>query len=146
MVPGLEYVAGYLVAWAMRTVGRIGAKADSAVDQVLDAGLERLHRLIAARLGDDPTLAQLEREAPTGEVSERTQRRVEDAVAQAADDDSAFAADLGRILDQLAQARGAGGGLGASGTGSVTQSRVKGVAVANTGVIGGDVEARSSDG
>jgi hypothetical protein len=136
MVPGVELVAAYLIAWAVRKAKRIGAKADSEVDRLLDAGTDRLHELIAAKLGGDPAVAQLDREAPSGEVSDRTRRRVEDAVAQAADDDPAFADDLRRILDELAEARR----LRVTGTGSITQSSISGVAMANTGQVGGNIE------
>lgn len=145
MVPGLELVAGYLFAWAVRKVRRVGTQADSEVDRVLDAGMERLHNVVAARLGSDPALAQLEREAADEVDSERTRRRVNDAVEQAVEDDPGFAAQLREVLDALAEASGKGhGGMQARDTGSVVQTNVDGVAVANTGVVGGSVNAGGS--
>ena len=66
---GLEVLVGYLIAWGMRKARRAGTRLDADVDEVMDAGLDRLHEMIAAKLGDDPAVAKLELEAATGEVS-----------------------------------------------------------------------------
>src|SRR5512142_974694 len=72
-VVGLELVAGYLVAWVVRKARRAGQGLDAEVDHVMDAGLDRLHEVIADKLGDDPAVTKLEVEATGGaEVSERT--------------------------------------------------------------------------
>jgi hypothetical protein len=98
-------VAGYLVAWAWRKARRVGAGLDQDVDEVLDAGLGRLHEVVAAKLGSDPALVRLDEEAAvSGEVSDRTRRRVEDAVAQAAEEDPRFAASLQAVLAALIEA------------------------------------------
>ena len=102
MVPGLELVAGYLIAWATRKGRRAGARLDAEADLVLDAELDRLHELVAAKLGPDSALAKLEHSAGTGaEVSERTRRRVADALDEAADDDPRFAEQLAAVLSVL---------------------------------------------
>lgn len=106
----LGLVAGYLIAWAWRKARRVGAGVDREVDQVLDVGLDRLHGLVSAKLGPDPALEKLQAEAmATGEASERTQRRVKDAIVEAAEEDSEFAAALEAILAELAQSAQAAG-------------------------------------
>jgi hypothetical protein len=97
-------VAGYLAAWAWQKARRVGSELDQDVDEVLDSGLERLHEVVTAKLGSDPALAQLDTEAGSGgQVSARTSRRVEDAVAEAVDQDEAFAALLQAIVAELAR-------------------------------------------
>jgi hypothetical protein len=102
MVPGLELAAGYLIAWAVRKARRAGARLDADADLVIDTELDKLHDLVAAKLGADPALGKLEHAAAAGqEVSDRTCRRVTDALGEAADDDSHFAAQLTTVLTAL---------------------------------------------
>jgi hypothetical protein len=102
-------IAGYLAAWAWQKAKRVGAGIDQDVDEVLDASLGRLHEVVAAKLGADPALERLELEAAAGvEVTGRTRRRVEDAVAEAADRDLAFASLLEAALAEVARAASAG--------------------------------------
>lgn len=99
---GLELVAGYLVAWTVSKVRRVGQGLDGEVDHVLDVGLERLYEVVAGRLGTDPAVARLEVEATQdGATSERTGRRVQYAV----EEDEAFAVALQAMLAELEQAR-----------------------------------------
>ena len=86
---GLELVAGYLVAWAVGKAKRAGQRLDKETDEVMDAGLDRLHEVIAAKLGTDPAIAKLEIEAAQENgASDRTIRRVNDAIEEAAEGDS----------------------------------------------------------
>ena len=83
---GLELVAGYLVAWGVRKLKRAGKRLDEETDEVTDAGLDRLHDAIAEKLGTDPALVKLEADVSQGlEPSDRTLRRVQDAVEDAAE-------------------------------------------------------------
>ena len=41
---------GYVIAWAVRKARRVGGRLDSEVDEVIDAGLDRLHEVVAAKL------------------------------------------------------------------------------------------------
>ncbi len=100
MVPDLRLVPVYLGGRAAR---RAGTQETGGSDGLLDAGIETLHALVVAKLGADPALSQLERDAAAGVDSERTRRRVHDAVEQAAEDDDAFAGRLYRLLDDLAK-------------------------------------------
>jgi len=141
MIPGVDLVAGYLFAWAVRKFRRVGAAADAEVDRVLDAAGDKLHELVSTRLGHDPSLARLEQEAKAGVDSERTRRRVQDAVEQAAEDDPTFAAQLGEILAELASGQS---WQQVTHTGSVRQHNTGGTAIANTGVVGGDITVDGS--
>ncbi len=97
-------VTGYLIAWAMRKVRRAAAALDDDVDEALDAGLDRLHELVATKLGQDPALEKLQVEVTTaGNITARTQRRVDDALAEAAEADEAFAGALHVLIAELRQ-------------------------------------------
>lgn len=103
---GLELVAGYLVVWGVRKLKRVGKRLDEETDEVIDAGLDRLHDTIAEKLGTDPALVKLDAEVSQGlEPSERTLRRVQDSVEDAAEEDPDFAALLGDLLAKLEDAR-----------------------------------------
>src|SRR5690348_9670888 len=103
---GLELVAGYLVAWGVRKLKRAGERLDKQADEAIDAGLDRLHDVIAAKLGADPALAKLEVEVSQGlEPSDRTLRRVQDAVEDASEEDPRFAALIEELLAKLEKAR-----------------------------------------
>lgn len=103
---GLELVAGYLIAWGVRKFKRAGKRLDEEADEVMDAGLDRLHDAIAAKLGRDPALVKLEADVSQGvDPSERTVRRVQDAVEEAAEDDPGFGAVIEALLARLEEAR-----------------------------------------
>jgi hypothetical protein len=105
MIAGWELVVGYLTAWAARKARRAGERLDDDVDLVIDTELDKFHDLIARKLGTDPSLERLELEAAAGqEVSTRTRRRVEDALAEAAETDHEFAVKLDASLAELRQA------------------------------------------
>src|SRR4051812_21131359 len=116
---GIEFVVGYLVAWAIRKVRRVGERADGEVDKAIDAGVERLHDLIAAKLGPDPALTQLETEAAAGTTTPRTEQRVRLAVEDAGEKDPQFAARLQELVADLRRAEAARGGCVRAGDQSV---------------------------
>jgi hypothetical protein len=101
MVPELRLVPVYLAERA----ARLAEPGAHPPDGLFGHGVETLHALVSDRLGADPALDQLDREAAAGATSGRTRRRVGDAVEQAAEDDEVFAARLHRILDDLARVR-----------------------------------------
>ena len=124
---GLELVAGYLVAWAVRKAKRAGARLDEETDEVMDAGLDRLHEVIAAKLGTDPAIEKLEIEAAGGQQpSERTIQRVNLAIEDAAEDDSQFVTLLRAVLAELDQARN-----GAPAVAGINLRNARGVQVGN---------------
>jgi hypothetical protein len=109
---GLELVVGYLIAWAVRKARRVGQRADAEVDQALDAGMDRLHDLVAGKLVGDPALAALKQESAGGEVSRRTRQRVQLSLEEASESDEGFKARLDELLAQVQEAdRQAGAGV-----------------------------------
>jgi hypothetical protein len=140
MVTGIEFVVGCLAAWAWRKARRVAGRADAEVDQALDAGLDRLHDLVAARLGGEPALSRLESEAASGGdapgVRSRTGERVRLALEDAAEADEAFADRLAELAEQLRAAESRPGGWGVA----VSASGPRAVAA------GGDVSGIASSG
>jgi hypothetical protein len=119
VVTGVEVLAGVAVGYLVRKLRRVGGRVDAEVDRAVDAGLDGLHELVSEALGDDPALAVLEEQATQGGESERTVRRVTDAIADAAENDSGFAGRLQQVIEDLQRREGAGGGVTASGTGAI---------------------------
>lgn len=102
---GLELVAGYLVVWGVRKLKRVGKRLDEETDEVIDAGLDRLHDAVAAKLGTDPALMKLDADVEQGiEPSERTLRRVQDAVEDAVEGDPDFGAFIEELVARLQEA------------------------------------------
>ena len=101
---GFELVAGYLAAWAVQRLRHVGTRLNQETDQALDAGLDRLHDAVARKLGADPALRKLDDEVSRGlKPSDRTLRRVQDAVEEAAEDDPRFAATIEALMVRLAE-------------------------------------------
>jgi hypothetical protein len=122
---GLELVAGYPVAWGVRKLKRAGERLDEETDEVIDAGLDRLHDAIAEKLGADSALVKLEADVSQGlEPSERTRQRVLDAVEDAAEGDPGFGAAVDALIARLEQA-----GHGAPSAAGIDLRGAKGVQV-----------------
>jgi len=102
-VVGVELVVGYLIAWVLRKGRRIGGRLDGEADQVLDAGLDRLHDVVARKLGSEPALSDLHEEASGDrhEVSTLTRQRVGLAIQAATAKDGDFAGVLAQALESL---------------------------------------------
>jgi hypothetical protein len=136
---GLEVVIGFLVTWVIAKGRRVAQRADGIIDEVLDAKVDRVRALVAAKLGGDPALARLEIEAAdTGEVTERTSTRVLLALEEATEQDTEFAARLREAMSETsaqAQARSV-----QSVTGTVHGSNVQ-----VGGNVGGGIWAHSTD-
>lgn len=115
-------VAGYVIAWAVRKVRRVGGRLDSEADAVIDAGLDELHAVVAAKLGGHPVLAELVEEAEAagdaGGVSELTRQRVELELAAAAGKDDAFGRAVTELAAQLREAERAAGSAVTAGPGA----------------------------
>jgi hypothetical protein len=104
---GLELVAGYLVAWGICKLKRVGNRLDEEADELVDAGLDRLHDAIATKLGADPALVKLDEEVSQGlQPNDRTLRRVQDAVEDAVEGDRGFGAVIEALLVRLEDVRG----------------------------------------
>lgn len=96
----VEVVVGFLIAWAVGKTRRVGQRVDLMVDQALDAGLDRLQGVVAAKLGDDPAVQRLQVEAAdnTGEISGRTRIRVQLALEEAVEQDPQFVEQLQAVV------------------------------------------------
>lgn len=124
---GLELVAGYLVAWGVRKLRRVGRRLDEETDEVIDAGLDRLHDAIAAKLGADPALGKLEDEVSQGlEPNDRTLRRIQDAVEEAVEGDPEFGVTIEALIARLEEVRD-----GAPSVAGIDLRGAKGVQVGN---------------
>ena len=100
-IPGLELVAGAAVGYLVRKARRVGSRADAEVDRVLDESMDALHELVSGVVGDAPAVTRLLEQAGDGEVPERTTRRATDAIADMAEEDPDFAAELATRVDLL---------------------------------------------
>jgi hypothetical protein len=140
-------VAGYVIAWAVRKARRVGGRLDTEADAVIDAGLDQLHEVVAAKLGGHPVLAELVEEAETagdtGDVSGLTRQRVELELAAAAAKDDVFARAVTQLAVRLRDAEQTAGRAVAAGPGSVVftggaraKAKSGGIAI---GQVGGDV-------
>jgi hypothetical protein len=110
-VTGLEIVVGMLVGWFARRAKHAGEQVDKKVDEALDAGLNKLHDLVAGKLHDEPALKVLEGEVvDTGEATTRTQARVRLALEEAVDTDKTFATQLEALAAEVRAAQAAAGG------------------------------------
>jgi hypothetical protein len=109
---GVEIVVGYVFAWAVRKARRVAGRADAEVDLALDGAMDRVHGVVARRLGDDPELERLEAEAAAGqeEPSALTRQRVEAALSRAAEQDTGFAEALEEAVSAVQEAARAAGG------------------------------------
>lgn len=124
---GLELVGGYLVAWGVRKLRHVGKRLDDETDEALDAGLDRLHEAVAARLGSDPALGKLDSEVSQGlEPGDRTLRRVHDAVEEAVEEDPEFSATIEALLAKLEEIRN-----GSPSVAGINLRGAKGVQVGN---------------
>lgn len=100
---GIEVAVGVLFAWAVRKAKRVGGRADTEADRVLDMGMDRLHDLVSRKLGQDSALERLseEAEAGQGQLTARTRRRLELALEDVAEQDPGFAEALGQIVAEV---------------------------------------------
>jgi hypothetical protein len=122
-------VVGYVIAWVVGKVRRAAGRLDAEVDAVVDGGMDRLHDLVAAKLGLDPAWADLQAEAADNEqVSDLTRQRIELSVQAAAAKDADFADAVTELVTQLRAATGPS----ATGTGSTA--------------VGGDVDIHAESG
>jgi hypothetical protein len=99
---GLELVVGYLAAWGVRKVQRVGKRLDEDFDEATDSALDRLHDIVVAKLDGDPAVTKLGDEAARdGAVSPRTRQRVELSLEDAMENDTDFRDRLSAVLAEL---------------------------------------------
>ena len=120
MVIEAGVVAGYVIAWTVHKARRAGGRLDAEADAMIDAGLDKLHTVVAAKLAGHPVLADLAEEAAADaeQVSELTRQQVELAVTAAARKDEEFGQAVTELVAQLRAAERTGGVSVAAGAGS----------------------------
>ena len=120
MVIEAGVVAGYVIAWAVRKARRVGGRLDAEADEAIDAGLDRLHEVVVAKLGGHPVLEELDEEAAAdaGQVSELTRQQVELALIAAARKDEVFGQAVTGLVARLREAEQASGRSVVAGAGS----------------------------
>ncbi|MGW3178820.1 hypothetical protein ACWDD9_06125 [Kitasatospora sp. NPDC001119] len=106
---GVELAVGFLFAWAVRKARRVSGRMDAEVDHALDAGMDRLHEVVAVRLGADPALERMIQEADSGltEPTDRTRQRLRLALEEAVEDDTGFAGTLREAVAEVQAAEAA---------------------------------------
>ena len=131
----------YVIAWAVRKGRRIGRRLDAEADVLIDAKLDRLHEVVAAKLVHHPVLEELEEEAATGsgEVSELTRQQVELAITAAAGKDDAFGQAVAGLIGQLHDAEQTNGRSVIAGSGSAVFTGNAHAHAAGQGVAFGQV-------
>jgi hypothetical protein len=138
-------VAGYMIAWAVRKARRLGGRLDKETDEVIDASLDRLHEVVAARLAGHPALAELVEEAEVagdgGEVSDLTCQQIELALTAAAQKDDAFGQAVTELVARLRKAERAAGGPVMAGPGSAVFTGNTKVNAENGSIAFGQVAA-----
>jgi hypothetical protein len=137
---GIEVVLGALITWAAGKARRLGKALDGVVDEMVDGAAARVNdkvrEVVLGKLGRDAAVRKLELEvAESGEVSDRTRRRVADAVEAAAEDDPEFAAELEAAITEAKQ-HGSVATYGGRVVEGTAQAFSGGIAF---GAVGGDV-------
>lgn len=120
MVIEAGVVAGYVIAWAARKVRRAAGDLDAVLEDAIDAGAEKVHGIVAAKLGAHPVLDDLAEEAGSGDgqVSELTRQQLELALAAAAKKDDEFGRAVTELVAQLRAAEQKSGVSLVAGAGS----------------------------
>ena len=122
MVIEAGVVVGFVIAWAVGRARRVGARLGDEADLVIDASLDQLHEVVAAKLAGHPTLAELVEEAEAaddpGDVSEITRQQVELALVAAARKDDSFGQAVTALVARLRSAGQAAGSQVTTGPGS----------------------------
>ncbi|MGC4981599.1 hypothetical protein ACLQ18_13300 [Streptomyces sp. DT193] len=119
---------------------------DAEVDAAIGAGLDKLHTVVAAKLGTHPALDDLAEEAAAdeGQVSELTRQQVELAVTAAARKDEEFGDAVTELVAWLRAAEKTSGTSVVTGNGSMvftgdSHAQASGDGIA-FGQVGGDVQ------
>lgn len=145
MVIEAAAVAGYFIAWAVRKVRRVGGRLDTEIDAAVDVGLNKLHAVVAAKLGAHPVLDELTEEVAddAGQVSELTRQQVELAITAAARKDDDFGRTVTGLVTEVRTAEQACGVSVIAGANSTVftgnaYAHASGPGIA-FGQVGGDV-------
>ncbi|MBD0736682.1 hypothetical protein BGM09_26570 [Streptomyces sp. CBMA29] len=135
---GVEAAVGHVCVWLTWRANGAGQRRRD-LDEVQLGELDRLYSLVRVLLGEDPALLRATEEcaAPDGAVTERTRRRLTDALDEAVERDAELATALRRAVDRLRDRPYGSGPPGGPPAG--TAATGDGIAV------GGDVTVRAED-
>lgn len=135
-------VHAFAAARARRTEGRPDTEVDPALGAAVDAGVERVHQIVAERLSGERALATVEEEAGAGaaEPSPQARRSLEQALEGAADRDAAFARALkeavaAALAEHRASAVASGDGIAIVGNVTIHVDGAGSVAALRTGDV-----------
>ncbi|WP_120314434.1 chromosome partitioning protein [Streptomyces sp. TLI_171] len=105
----MEIAVGYVFAWAVRKARLVAGRADAEVDRAVEAGMDRVHRVVSGKLGGDQALAQVEEEAGAepAELAAETRQWLELSLNRAATRDAEFAAALVAAVQAVQSAESA---------------------------------------
>lgn len=143
MVIEAGVIAGYVVAWAVRKARRVGSRLDEEADGAINASLDRLHEVVAAKLSGHPALVELVEEAEAagngGEVSDLTRQQIALALTAAANKDDAFGEAVMELVERVQEAEQATGSPVIAGPGSTVFTGNSEVNARNGGFAFGNV-------
>lgn len=92
---GMDVVVAFLIGWAVDKARRVARRVDEHADHALNAMVDRVWTILAAKLGENPWLTRLRSEAAeSGEVSPEVRQESERVLRTAAEQDSRFADEL----------------------------------------------------
>ena len=139
-------VTGYVIAWALRKVRRVGDRLDIEADGVIDAGLDKLHEVVENKLSGHPVLAELLEEAEEAseaeQITDLTRQQLQLALAAAAKKDDIFAEAVTGLVEQLRVAEQLAGKTVLAGPGSTaftgnakTIAKSGGIAIGQAGSV-----------
>jgi hypothetical protein len=137
--------AGYLIAWAARKAKRVGGRLDAEADGVIDVSLDRLHEVVAAKLGGHPALAKLVEQAEAAgdavNVDGLTREQVELALTAEARKDDFFGRQIADLIVRVREAEQATGITVTAGPGSTVftgkaEAKANGTGIAFAQVAG----------
>jgi hypothetical protein len=91
----MDMVVAFLVGWAVNKARRVGQRSDERVNQAVDAAVDRVWAILAAKLGANPVLGRLRADAArNGTVSTDVRAESERLLGAVVDQDPRFAHDL----------------------------------------------------
>lgn len=98
-----EVVVRYVCAYLVRHAQQVVDVDEAELDRTVDAGLESLYELTSRTLGEDPAMDRATQQAAAGghQISERTRRRLTDALDEAIEIAPALRAELERAVAEL---------------------------------------------
>lgn len=90
----VDLVLAYVGRWAVERARPIGQRVNDGVDRALGAAMDRLHDVVAGKLGGESALQRLEADAQQGKANPAAASYLQQLLEQAMVDDERFARDL----------------------------------------------------